>query len=65
MAELNLPYPKKIDESLPANLKCGVYDLPERFKWYEDEKEMVLKDGQMVDNVKQAEPSSHMGMKQM
>jgi sulfur dioxygenase len=24
MANLNLPYPKKIDEALPANLKCGV-----------------------------------------
>lgn len=23
MSELNLPYPKKIDASLPANLKCG------------------------------------------
>ena len=25
MAGLNLPYPKKIDASLPANLKCGLY----------------------------------------
>ena len=24
MANLNLPYPKKIDASLPANLKCGL-----------------------------------------
>jgi sulfur dioxygenase len=23
MANLNLPYPKKIDASLPRNLKCG------------------------------------------
>lgn len=26
MKNLNLPYPKKIDASLPANLRCGVYD---------------------------------------
>lgn len=26
MAELGLPYPKKIDASLPANLKCGIQD---------------------------------------
>lgn len=26
MANLNLPYPKKIDASLPANLACGVQD---------------------------------------
>lgn len=26
MANLNLPYPKKIDASLPANLKCGCQD---------------------------------------
>ena len=25
MKNLNLPYPKKIDASLPANLKCGVF----------------------------------------
>ena len=25
MAGLNLPYPKKIDASLPANLECGVF----------------------------------------
>lgn len=25
MAGLNLPYPKKIDVSVPANLKCGVF----------------------------------------
>ena len=25
MGNLNLPYPKKIDASLPANLKCGVF----------------------------------------
>lgn len=24
MEDLNLPYPKKIDEALPANLKCGL-----------------------------------------
>ena len=26
MSNLNLPYPKKIDASLPANLKCGIQD---------------------------------------
>jgi hypothetical protein len=26
MSNLNLAYPKKIDESLPANLKCGIDD---------------------------------------
>jgi len=26
MGNLNLPYPKKIDASLPANLKCGIVD---------------------------------------
>jgi hypothetical protein len=26
MAELNLPYPKKIDQALPANLVCGIVD---------------------------------------
>jgi sulfur dioxygenase len=26
MEKLNLPYPKKLDEALPANLKCGVFD---------------------------------------
>ncbi len=26
MGELNLPYPRKIDASLPANLRCGVQD---------------------------------------
>lgn len=25
MSELNLPYPKKIDSSLPANLVCGIH----------------------------------------
>ncbi len=25
MANLDLPYPKKIDASLPANLRCGVF----------------------------------------
>ncbi|XP_049308218.1 persulfide dioxygenase ETHE1, mitochondrial [Bactrocera dorsalis] len=28
MDNLNLPYPKKIDVSLPANRECGVYDIP-------------------------------------
>ena len=32
MAGLGLPYPKKIDESLPANMVCGLQDLPERMK---------------------------------
>ena len=27
-----LPYPKKIDKSLPANMVCGLQDLPERMK---------------------------------
>jgi sulfur dioxygenase len=26
MAGLNLPYPKKIDTAVPANLKCGIQD---------------------------------------
>ena len=30
MAGLNLAYPKKIDESLPANMVCGLYNLPEK-----------------------------------
>lgn len=28
MNNLNLPYPKKIDASLPANRECGIYDIP-------------------------------------
>ncbi|KAI8127013.1 mitochondrial, Persulfide dioxygenase ETHE1 [Lucilia cuprina] len=28
MNNLNLPYPKKIDASLPANRECGVFDIP-------------------------------------
>merc|ERR1712018_235682 len=32
MENLGLPYPKKIDESLPANKVCGLYELPERFQ---------------------------------
>ena len=32
MEGLNLSYPKKIDESLPANMECGLYQLPERMK---------------------------------
>merc|ERR1712012_570103 len=32
MEGLNLAYPKKIDESLPANMECGLYQLPERMK---------------------------------
>lgn len=32
MAGLNLAYPKKIDESLPANIVCGLHDLPDRMK---------------------------------
>merc|ERR1712223_227298 len=32
MNNLGLPYPKKIDEALPANMVCGLYDLPERFQ---------------------------------
>jgi len=32
MEGLNLAYPKKIDESLPANMVCGMYELPERMK---------------------------------
>jgi sulfur dioxygenase len=26
MAALNLPYPKKIDASVPSNLQCGIID---------------------------------------
>merc|ERR1712123_65786 len=29
MGNLNLAYPKKIDESLPANMVCGLHQLPE------------------------------------
>lgn len=29
MNNLGLPYPKKIDVSLPANLVCGLYNLPD------------------------------------
>jgi len=32
MDGLNLAYPKKIDESLPANMECGLFQLPERMK---------------------------------
>ena len=31
MANLNLPYPAKIDASLPANLECGLQHLPEPY----------------------------------
>eukprot|EP00511_Aplanochytrium_stocchinoi_P009223 CAMPEP_0204864286 /NCGR_PEP_ID=MMETSP1348-20121228/3954_1 /ASSEMBLY_ACC=CAM_ASM_000700 /TAXON_ID=215587 /ORGANISM="Aplanochytrium stocchinoi, Strain GSBS06" /LENGTH=404 /DNA_ID=CAMNT_0052014871 /DNA_START=125 /DNA_END=1339 /DNA_ORIENTATION=+ len=57
MAKLNLPYPRKIDESLPANLKCGLYDLPERFQWYMNQKEQEQTDGAIIDHVVQVEPS--------
>ncbi|KAK2712237.1 hypothetical protein QYM36_011055 [Artemia franciscana] len=33
MNNLNLPYPKKIDESLPANKVCGLQDLPDHLKF--------------------------------
>jgi hypothetical protein len=26
MADLNLPYPKKIDQALPANFVCGIVE---------------------------------------
>uniref|UniRef100_A0A1A9UIZ4 Persulfide dioxygenase ETHE1, mitochondrial n=1 Tax=Glossina austeni TaxID=7395 RepID=A0A1A9UIZ4_GLOAU len=29
MDNLNLPYPKKIDQSLPANRECGIHDIPQ------------------------------------
>ena len=32
MAGLGLPYPRKMDESLPANTVCGLHDLPERMQ---------------------------------
>jgi len=32
MAGLGLPYPKKMDESLPANTVCGLHELPERMQ---------------------------------
>ena len=32
MGDLNLAYPKKIDESLPANLVCGLHHLPANMK---------------------------------
>ena len=32
MEGLGLPYPKKIDESLPANMVCGLYQLPDKMK---------------------------------
>lgn len=28
MANLNLPYPKMIDQAVPANRECGLYDIP-------------------------------------
>lgn len=28
MESLGLPYPKKIDVAVPANLECGVYEVP-------------------------------------
>lgn len=28
MENLNLPYPKKIDQAVPANRECGLYDIP-------------------------------------
>ena len=33
MADLGLPYPKKIDVSLPANMVCGLHELPEDLKF--------------------------------
>jgi len=32
MGNLNLAYPKKIDVSLPANMVCGLHELPEHMK---------------------------------
>merc|ERR1711868_94031 len=32
MEGLGLSYPKKMDESVPANLQCGLFELPERMK---------------------------------
>merc|ERR1711962_1306478 len=32
MDGLNLAYPKRIQESVPANMVCGLHDLPERMK---------------------------------
>ena len=32
MEGLGLAYPKKMDESVPANLECGLFELPERMK---------------------------------
>ena len=32
MEGLGLAYPKKIDESMPANMQCGLFQLPERMK---------------------------------
>jgi sulfur dioxygenase len=32
MANLELPYPKKIDQSLPANRVCGLHELPENLQ---------------------------------
>jgi len=32
MANLNLPYPKMMDKSVPANKVCGLYNLPEEFQ---------------------------------
>jgi hypothetical protein len=29
---LELPYPKKIDQSLPANRVCGLHELPENLQ---------------------------------
>ncbi|XP_077985751.1 persulfide dioxygenase ETHE1, mitochondrial-like [Glandiceps talaboti] len=32
MKNLNLPYPKAIDRALPANMVCGLYEVPEQTK---------------------------------
>ena len=33
MKNLNLPYPKQIDRALPANMVCGLHNLPEELEF--------------------------------
>ena len=33
MRNLNLPYPKQIDRALPANMVCGLHNLPDDLKF--------------------------------
>jgi sulfur dioxygenase len=63
MNGLNLPYPRKMDESLPPNLKCGLYDLPERFKWHAEREEKVQASNKVLEHVKQLQPSAELAQR--